>query len=177
MEDGRIGDTQLSASSTYQDMLVGASKGRLNSEAGGGAWCPRSVINSQDDKQQYLEIDLLVDHIITSILIQGRFANGLGQEFTEYYKLQFWREGFEEFVKYEKGEAGELLRGNTDTYQVVEEVLDGPEVIASRVRIIPFSHHPRTVCLRAELKGCPYVGKVSIALCAYPQKSSNLQEY
>ena len=44
---------------------------------------------------EFLEINLLVDHVITSIVIQGRFANGLGQEFTEYYLLQFWREGME----------------------------------------------------------------------------------
>jgi hypothetical protein len=27
------------------------------------------------------------------------------------------------------------------------------------VRIIPFSIHPRTVCLRVELTGCPYLGR------------------
>jgi hypothetical protein len=27
------------------------------------------------------------------------------------------------------------------------------------IRIIPFSIHPRTVCLRVELTGCPYLGR------------------
>ena len=80
---------------------------------------------------EFLEINLLVDHVITSIVIQGRFANGLGQEFTEYYLLQFWRQGMEDFVEY--GE-GRLLRGNTNTYQAVEQFLNGSSVIASKVR-------------------------------------------
>jgi len=160
MEDGRISDSQISASSSYQHTLVGPAKGRLNSEVGGGAWCPRSVIGNRDGLKEYLEIDLLVDHLITSMVIQGRFANGLGQEYTEYYTLEFWREGMDEFVEYREGEEEErlLLEGNINTYQVEEHVLQKSPVIASKVRIIPFSSHPRTVCLRAEVKGCRYVG-------------------
>ena len=85
------------------------------------------------DNMEYLEINLLVDHVITSIVIQGRFANGLGQEFTEYYLLQFWREGMEDFVEYGEGE-GRLLRANTNTYQAVEQFLNESSVIASKVR-------------------------------------------
>lgn len=172
MEDGRIADSQVTASSSYQDNLVGATKGRLNSEVGGGAWCPKNVISDEEDSQEYLEINLLVDHIITSIIIQGRFANGLGQEYTEHYKVEYWREGWEVFVPYEDGR---ILRGNTNTYQTVEASLEG--VIASKVRIIPFSSLPRTVCIRAELKGCLYEGINSTILnhpslnTTYPGKS------
>jgi hypothetical protein len=39
------------------------------------------------------------------------------------------------------------------------------------VRIIPFSIHPRTVCLRVELTGCPYLGRrlihSSLFLCIH----------
>eukprot|EP00092_Neocalanus_flemingeri_P009618 GFUD01010354.1.p1 GENE.GFUD01010354.1~~GFUD01010354.1.p1 ORF type:complete len:424 (+),score=128.92 GFUD01010354.1:116-1387(+) len=188
MEDGRISDSQITASSSYQDNLVGASKARLNSEVGGGAWCPRSVIRSQDDLKEYLEINLLVDHVITSMVIQGRFANGLGQEYTEYYILQFWREGMDGFVEYREGEEGLLLRANTNTYQAVEHVLQASPVIASKVRILPFSHHPRTVCLRVEVKGCQYVGKFydllpnrslenSAINSSYPQKALQVEDW
>ena len=68
------------------------------------------MISSQDDHIEFLEINLLVDHVITSIVIQGRFANGLGQEFTEYYLLQFWRKEMEDFVEYEDG-GGEAAAG------------------------------------------------------------------
>ncbi|KAG8230054.1 hypothetical protein J437_LFUL000890 [Ladona fulva] len=46
-----------------------------------------------------------------------------------------------------------LLPGNTDTYSVVEQVLD-PPLLATRIRFVPYSLHLRTVCLRAELIGC-----------------------
>jgi len=155
MEDGRIADNQITASSTYQDTLVGPNKGRLNSEAGGGAWCPRDAIGGKEGKEEFLEIDLLVDHIIHSVVTQGRFANGLGQEYVDQYTLQFWREGTDNFMDYLDGE---VLQGNTNTYQAVEHVLHGPSVIASKIRIIPHSSHPRTVCLRVEITGCRYNG-------------------
>ena len=101
------------------------------------------MIGRQDEKKEYLEIDLLVDHVISAIVIQGRFANGLGQEYTEYFMLQYWREGLEDFVEYgeggedrEDGEGGEalVLPANTNTYEAVEQEVDGSTIIASKVR-------------------------------------------
>ena len=40
---------------------------RLNTEAGGGAWCPKSQIDNAVDGAEYLEIDLLSDHIIRNV--------------------------------------------------------------------------------------------------------------
>ncbi len=53
------------------------------------------------------------------------------------------------------------MEGNTDTYTGVEHELDPPIVGATHIRIIPFSRHLRTVCLRFELYGCPYDGNIS----------------
>jgi len=158
MEDGRISNTQITASSSYQEDIVGPHKARLNSEEGGGAWCPDTIVSSNQEKQQYLEIDLLVDHVISSVVLQGRFANGVGQEYAEHYMLQFWRRGMDRFAEYRDEKAGLLLKGNTNTYETVEHVLVNMLVIASKVRIVPYSWHPRTVCLRVELKGCLYTG-------------------
>ena len=75
-----------------------------------------------------------MDHVINSIVIQGRFANGLGQEYAEHYMLQFWRRGMDNFVEY-RDENGELLmHGNTNTYQEVENLLGNMLVIASKIR-------------------------------------------
>ena len=30
-----------------------------------------------------------------------------------------------------------------------------PSVVATKVRFLPYSRHPRTVCMRVELYGCP----------------------
>lgn len=43
---------------------------------------------------EYLQIDLLSQHVITSIKTQGRFGKGQGQEFTEAYVLEYWRPTF-----------------------------------------------------------------------------------
>ena len=75
-----------------------------------------------------------MDHVITSVVLQGRFANGLGQEFSEFYVLQFWREGMEEFEAYEKTDGSKVLLGNSNTYQKVESFLNNSMVIASKVR-------------------------------------------
>ena len=47
------------------------------------------------------------------------------------------------------------LPGNSNTY--VERTNDLlPSVVASRVRFVPRSPHPRTVCMRVEVYGCPF---------------------
>nr|CAD7195781.1 unnamed protein product [Timema douglasi] len=46
-----------------------------------------------------------------------------------------------------------ILSGNSDTSTVVSHRLM-PPMYASQVRILPYSVHRRTVCLRAELRGC-----------------------
>jgi len=90
---------------------------------------------------------------VGGVITQGRFANGLGQEFAEFFLLQYWRPGMEDFKDYVNGAGVDLFTGNRDTYSEVETRLE-PALIASRVRIVPFSYHPRTVCMRVELKGC-----------------------
>ena len=39
-------------------------------------------------------------HCITGIMTQGRFGNGRGVEYTEAYKLNYWRPGMTDFVEY-----------------------------------------------------------------------------
>lgn len=52
----------------------------------------------------------------------------------------------------------QILRGNSDTASVESHRLM-PAIFASKVRILPYSVHRRTVCLRLELLGCLYEGK------------------
>ena len=48
----------------------------------------------------------------------------------------------------------EVLPGNQNTY--VENTNDlVPSVVATKVRFLPYSKHPRTVCMRVEVYGCP----------------------
>lgn len=53
----------------------------------------------------------------------------------------------------------QLLRANDDVNTAVKNELSPPIVGANVIRILPYSQHLRTVCLRFELHGCPYDGK------------------
>lgn len=47
------------------------------------------------------------------------------------------------------------MRGNSNTYVANVNVLT-PSIVASKVRFVPYSQHPRTVCMRVEVFGCRY---------------------
>jgi discoidin domain receptor family protein 2 len=51
-----------------------------------------------------------------------------------------------------------MIQANTNTYTVVEQRLD-PPVLATKIRIVPYSEHVRTVCMRIELVGYRWQGK------------------
>ncbi|KAK7080623.1 DNA damage responsive protein [Halocaridina rubra] len=106
--------------------------------------------------KEYLEINLGGLHIVTKVEVQGRFGNGQGREFARHYKLQLWRPGLEHWVTYTDGRGEELLEGNSNTYLAQTSQLS-PPIIATRVRFVPHSDHPRTVCMRVELYGCHYL--------------------
>jgi len=145
LESGLLPDSQLSASSSYSSS-VSPQMGRLNSVTGGGAWCPAKVVNNKS--REWLEVDLGSKQTVTGVITQGRWDRGLGQEFAQHVMLQYWVE--------EEGEWQSLdgrREANKDTFTPVVIALN-TLVRTNRVRIVPVSHHPRTVCLRMEVCGC-----------------------
>ena len=153
MESGLITNAQLSASSSYEINSVGPYQARLNNNKGGGAWCPKSFISEATGTNEFLEIDLGEENRISGVVTQGRYASGLGQEYAEMFLIQYWHPGMPDFEGYKDASGVDLFTGNSDTYTEVETILN-PPVKASRIRIIPYSRHPRTVCMRVELVGC-----------------------
>nr|XP_027224206.1 discoidin domain-containing receptor A-like [Penaeus vannamei] len=101
MQSGKIKDSQISASSSYDVSVTGPSSARLNVERAGGAWCPREMVG-QEDLKEYLEIDLESPHVISFTESQGRFGNGQGVEFVEQYMLEYWRPGHNTWYTYKK---------------------------------------------------------------------------
>lgn len=122
----------------------------------GGAWCPKHMVSR--GLKEYLQVDLLKMHVITGIRTQGRFGKGQGQEFTESYVVEYWRPGFTKWERWKNTQSKEILTGNVNTYSEVENVLQ-PIIVASKVRIYPYSQYDRTVCLRAEIVGCKWDGR------------------
>lgn len=43
---------------------------------------------------EYLEVNLHTMHVLVAVQSQGRFGNGMGQEYAEVYMLEYWRPGF-----------------------------------------------------------------------------------
>ncbi|BFF93401.1 discoidin domain-containing receptor 2 [Drosophila madeirensis] len=153
MESGAIADFQISASSAHDMGNVGPQHARLKVDNNGGAWCPKHMVSR--GLQEYLQIDLLQVHLVSAIRTQGRFGKGQGQEYTEAYVVEYWRPGFEKWIRWKSIQGKEVLPGNINTYSEVENVLQ-PSIFASKVRIYPYSQYDRTVCLRAEIVGCAW---------------------
>lgn len=53
----------------------------------------------------------------------------------------------------------QVIQGNSNTHISEMRELE-PPVIASRVRILPYSDKPKSVCMRLEVYGCSYLGEL-----------------
>ena len=73
---------------------------RLNGDRNGGAWCSATPVGGDLGTKEWIEVNLGGMHVITAVLTQGRFGNGRGAEFTEAYKLQYWRPSMTDFIEY-----------------------------------------------------------------------------
>ena len=62
---------------------------RARTEQYGGAWCPLNQITSVP--HEWLEIDFGNLTYLTQVETQGRFDNGRGKEFADYYVLMYTR--------------------------------------------------------------------------------------
>jgi len=79
MQDGRIKDSQLGASSSYRELL-NIYRGRLYSTMPDGSWTAGSNAIGE-----YFQIDLLQMHAISKVATQGRHSSGYNQWVTRYY--------------------------------------------------------------------------------------------
>ncbi|KAK6627665.1 hypothetical protein RUM44_010144 [Polyplax serrata] len=70
----------------------------IRQEKNGGAWCPKAQISSEI--REYLEVDLVRDHLITWTETQGRFGNGQGQEYAEAFLIEYWRHSLNRWIPY-----------------------------------------------------------------------------
>ncbi|XP_021920261.1 discoidin domain-containing receptor 2-like isoform X2 [Zootermopsis nevadensis] len=150
MESGSVPDSAITASSSYVPN-VGPHQGRLRVDKTGGAWCPKQQV--ERGVREYLEVDLGDVYVLTGVETQGRYDRGRGQEYVEEYMIEYWRPGLGEWKQYSRWDGKQILSGNSDTATVVSHRLM-PPVYVSKVRVLPYSVHRRTVCLRVELRGC-----------------------
>ncbi|KAK3610982.1 hypothetical protein CHS0354_015099 [Potamilus streckersoni] len=154
MQSHEIPDSALSASSFHDEKSVGPQNARIRTELHGGAWCPKLTINK--GSYEYLQIDLERLMVITQVEVQGRFGNGKGKEYATHFLLEYQREDDGEWIRFKNKTGNEIFDGNSNTY--IPEVRPvSPSIIGKRIRFIPYSRYPRTVCMRVEVYGCPWL--------------------
>lgn len=149
LEDGRIQDGAMSASSQYNNNFA-AKLGRLNLEAkvrNAGAWC---VLTR--DANQWLQIDLGGGTTVTKVATQG---NQDYDEWVTSYAISYnpVKSNWVYVLTHGKKK---IFAGNFDRNSIVRhEML--PPFYASLVKIHPVSYYG-WMCMRIELYGCPIKG-------------------
>jgi len=142
MEDGRIQDSQITASSVFSSSVKPANA-RLNlpftTERQGGWEAKHSNL------YQWLQVDLLKQVNVLAIATQGR---DLFNYWVTSYSLQSSDDGAV-FIDYN---GGQILQGNLNQWQVVKRELL-PAIIARYIRVLPKSWQ-NSVAMRIELYGC-----------------------
>ncbi|XP_075772224.1 putative carboxypeptidase X1 [Pelodiscus sinensis] len=154
LESLRVSDSQMRAS-TIKRYGLGAHRGRLNIQSGihdgdfyDGGWCA-----GHEDRDQWLEIDARRPTRFTGVITQG--LNSIWTyDWVTSYKVQFsndthsWQAG-------RNGTQEAVFLGNKDPETPVLNALPAP-VVARYIRINPQTWFENgTICLRAEILGCP----------------------
>lgn len=80
---------------------------RLHVDRNGGAWCPKQQI--AENVIEYLQIDLGNITVISGIATQGRYGNGRGQEYTEQFRLEYFRPELSVWRPYRRWDGKEVL--------------------------------------------------------------------
>ncbi|CAF3793230.1 unnamed protein product [Rotaria sordida] len=159
MQSGSIPDSAISVSSSYDSNTVGSKASRARTEQYGGAWCPLNQINSIPN--EWLEIDFGNITYLTQVETQGRFDNGQGKEYAEYYILMYTRSDniinnetlWIEYKLKNENTNSTWIRANQNTYMGEIRQLN-PPIVAKQLRFYPVSKQMRTVCMRVEVYGC-----------------------
>ncbi|KAJ7986459.1 hypothetical protein DPEC_G00340110 [Dallia pectoralis] len=168
MSGGQIQDEDISASSQWSESTA-ARYGRLDSEEGDGAWCPRTTIEPGSLKE-FLQVDLRSLHFITLVGTHGRHAGGIGNEFAQMYIIKYSRDG-SRWISWRNRQGKQVIDGNRNAYDIVLKDLE-PPLIARFIRFMPVSDHSMSVCMRVELYGCEWLdGLVSYNAPAGEQMS------
>lgn len=135
MEDGRIADDQITASSSIS--YRPAHDARLDSTT--SVWAPKYLNN------QWLQVDMRKMVEIHAIATQGHFSL---PRWVKTYTLQYSNDG----LVYTDYKDGRIFNGNTFEKKAVKHILD-PPIKARYIKVLPKSFQ-RWIILRIELYGC-----------------------
>jgi len=104
MESGLIKDNQITASHwLHKSKDYTPVNARLNSDTPSGGWCSDGI---EENKDQYIQIDLLRNTKVTGIATQGRSRNS---EYIEKFQLMYQRDGEDFFRTYNESGVWKVL--------------------------------------------------------------------
>lgn len=143
LQDGRVLDSQLSASSFYENFYIGSGKtvhtkpqySRLYNTR---AWC------ASGGRNHYIQVDLPQTLILTGIATQG--FSGVNDYFVKTFRVVYSRDG----AKWHR--IKRVFTANSDSQKVVKNTFPVP-ISAQHVRVYPIRFN-YNICLRMELYGC-----------------------
>ncbi|XP_072041290.1 lactadherin-like [Amphiura filiformis] len=158
MEDGRISDSQITASTEWVSsddpgLYYGANNARLNRAAmtgTTGAWSAQT-----NDGNQWIQVALGVPTWVTGVLIQGREDWSPPQwQYVTRFKVQYSEDGefWAFFEQYTNNQGEMIFDGNTNHTTIVTNLFPAP-VLASYIKIIPVEWIQH-ISMRFELVGC-----------------------
>lgn len=151
VEDGRITDSQLTASSESSAHAVyhGANNARLNRGAQTGTTGSWSAQNN--DIHQWIQAALGRLTWVSGVEMQGR--PDCCQQWVTKYKVQYSNDGiYWKFVQQTNNQGEKVFDGNTDENTVVTGLFPTP-VTASYIRIVPIAWSGH-ISMRFEVIGC-----------------------
>ncbi|PFX30132.1 Neuropilin-1 [Stylophora pistillata] len=130
VDGGKIPDSSFTATSIFNSRYQ-AQYGRLNKTK---AWAPKDENNTFD----YLQVDLLYEHIICAVATQGNPKHDV-TEWTTHYKIRFSLNDAS-FDTYKENSNDKVFPGNTDKDSIVINSLD--EFASARfIRFVPTQYH------------------------------------
>ncbi|XP_073474245.1 probable carboxypeptidase X1 isoform X1 [Aquarana catesbeiana] len=175
LESLRVSDYQLRASSIKRYGL-GAHRGRLNIQSGiydddfyDGAWCA-----GEKNKNQWLEIDARRLTNFTAVITQGKNSIWTDDWVTSY-KVQVSNDTHK-WKTCKNGTEDVIFKANKDPETPVLNRLPTP-MVGRYIRINPQSWFENgTVCLRAEILGCPLPDPNTVFMWEHePQPTDKLE--
>ncbi|XP_031548818.1 uncharacterized protein LOC116286409 [Actinia tenebrosa] len=152
MSKWRIANSQITATS-HAGPGTEPWRARLNSDDLSDAWCA-----GEDVIGQYLNIDLLYEHSVTHIALQGRFATA-SEAWVIDYQLLYSMDNIV-WNYYVNASYVKILKGNVDSFAVVKVAID-PHIRCRYIRIQPTTWHGR-MCLKTEIYGHSILGPIGV---------------
>ena len=150
LEDGRIQDKQITASSfkkSWWGDYWEPSLARLNAQGRVNAWQAKA-----NNNKQWLQVDLLKIKKVTAIVTQG--CKSLSSEmYVKSYSIQYSDQGVAwKPYRQKSSMVDKIFEGNSNTKGHMKNFFN-PPIISRFIRIIPKTWN-QSIALRLELFGC-----------------------